>query len=128
MRSPRSISSATPTEATCLDSAFRRPARSVTDLAVCVGRGRRSAVGPYGFLHGGLIAEPGKRTHELLSPLERHLPIPEDWRCVLIEPAGWDGLHGGEEERGQHPGAVECAGGEAEGGRAVITSERSENK
>jgi beta-RFAP synthase len=85
--------------ATALDSAYRRPAKSVEELAQSVGRGKRSAVGTHGFLRGGLIAELGKQSAEPLSPLELHVAVPSDWRFVLIEPARWGGPHGREEDQ-----------------------------
>ena len=69
------------------------------ELAVSVGRGRRSAVGAYGFFLGGLIVERGKRADEMLSPLDCHLALPEDWRFVLVRPALRSGLSGLAEQR-----------------------------
>jgi len=45
------------------------PAMSADQLAASVGRGRRSAVGVHGHLHGGFIAEGGKPAGEELSSL-----------------------------------------------------------
>jgi beta-RFAP synthase len=71
---------------------------SPADLAASAGRGQRSAVGTYGFFHGGLIAETGKSA-EPLAPLAAHIRLPESWRWLLVIPHGQEGLHGSEESR-----------------------------
>jgi beta-ribofuranosylaminobenzene 5'-phosphate synthase len=73
------------------------PAQSPLELAVSVGRGQRSAVGTYGFVHGGLIVEQGKVAGELVSPLDCRLDLPEDWRFVLVRPIELTGLSGDDE-------------------------------
>jgi beta-RFAP synthase len=70
---------------------------SPQELAASVGRGLRSAVGTYGFLHGGLIAEQGKLPHEPISPLDCRLDLPAEWRFVLVRPLGISGLAGEDE-------------------------------
>ena len=57
-------------------------------------RGGRSAIGTYGFLHGGFLVESGKLADEALSPLEHCIMLPEAWRFVLICPHGERGLSG----------------------------------
>ena len=84
--------------ATALNAAFCLPNRSASQLADSVGRGRRSAVGTYGFLFGGLIAEPGKLANERLAPLQERVALPASWRAVLIEPVGASGVYGSQEE------------------------------
>jgi beta-RFAP synthase len=69
------------------------------ELARSVGRGLRSAVGTYGFLMGGLIAERGKLPHEALSPLDLRIDMPAEWRFVLFQPPAAPGLAGQEEEQ-----------------------------
>ncbi|MEX0937250.1 MAG: hypothetical protein WDZ59_05265 [Pirellulales bacterium] len=66
-------------------------------LAQITGRGRRSAVGTYGFDRGGLIVEGGKYQTDAISPLITRLAIPAEWRFVLIRPRGEQGLSGMEE-------------------------------
>lgn len=77
-----------------LDCFFDVPAKSAEQLATCVGRGLRSAVGTYGFLHGGFVAEPGKSVGEALAPLGQRLEVPDAWRFVLIRPTDRQGCHG----------------------------------
>ena len=45
------------------------PPLDVDELAHTAGRAKRSAVGLYGFLHGGLIVEAGRLPHDAVSPL-----------------------------------------------------------
>jgi beta-RFAP synthase len=75
-----------------------RPNRSPLELAASVGRGRRSAVGSYGFAHGGLIVERGKLPGEPLAPLDFRAELPPVWRFVLVRPLGDVGLSGSDEQ------------------------------
>jgi beta-ribofuranosylaminobenzene 5'-phosphate synthase len=68
------------------------PEQTPLELAVSVGRGQRSAVGAYGFVLGGLIAERGKLQSEPVSPLDCHLHLPAAWRVMLICPQEAVGL------------------------------------
>lgn len=68
------------------------------ELARRVGRGERSAIGLYGFVHGGLLLEAGKTDKEDISPLLGLAALPEAWRFVLICPKDAQGLSG-EDER-----------------------------
>lgn len=72
--------------ATGLNVFFDRPIPSPAELAISVGRGLRSAVGTYGFAHGGLVVEQGKLPGEPISPLDCQLDIPAAWRFALIRP------------------------------------------
>ena len=69
------------------------------ELARSVGRGRRSAVGTYGFEQGGLILERGKLPHEALGPLVERHPLPAAWRFVLIQASPRPGLSGNAEQQ-----------------------------
>lgn len=75
-----------------------QPPLDVVELAQTAGRAKRSAVGLYGFVHGGLIAEAGRLPHDAVSPLIAAIQLPADWRFVLIAPRGGVGLSG-ESER-----------------------------
>jgi beta-RFAP synthase len=76
-----------------LNALYDRGVLTASELARSVARGRRSAVGLYGFLHGGLIAEAGKLADEDLSPLVARLPLPPEWRFLFVT-AGGEGLSG----------------------------------
>jgi beta-RFAP synthase len=67
-------------------------------LMLLTGRGLRSSVGSYGFLHGGLIVEAGKFPGETLAPLVKQLPLPQAWRVLLVIPRASQGLSGAPEK------------------------------
>jgi beta-RFAP synthase len=78
------------------------------EVARRVGRGLRSALGVYGFEHGGFLVEAGKRGDEGLSPLAARVAFPEAWRLVLALPRQAPGLHG-PAEQGAFRQLAECA-------------------
>ena len=94
--------------------------RSAPELAGHVGRAERSAIGVYGFDHGGLLVDGGKRVRGResagppmrpqgrppaapsgampeISPLLVRHPLPDAWRWILFIPRHGQGLHGAEE-------------------------------
>ncbi len=75
------------------------PPLAAPELAALAGRGDRSAIGTYGFQHGGFLVEAGKLPGEALSPLEHRVELPEAWRFVLISPNTQRGLSGEAERR-----------------------------
>ena len=81
-----------------LNAFFDCPRATPQELAASVGRGRRSAVGTYGFVHGGLIAEQGKRCEEPLAVLAQRIALPSSWRFVLLIPVDQVGLSGHAEQ------------------------------
>lgn len=78
-----------------LGLAWRDPLR----LAQLTRRGRRSAVGTYGFLQGGLIVDGGHSREDTLGQLLHRVEVPEDWRFVLFMPTTQVGCAGTVEER-----------------------------
>ena len=82
-----------------LNAFEQHPPFSPLELARVTGRGKRSAVGTYGFLYGGLIVESGKLPHEQLAPLEQRLDFPSPWRFVLVQVGCREGLFGHAERR-----------------------------
>ena len=72
-------------------------------LAASVGRGERSAVGSYGFAHGGLLVEAGKRPQQRFSPLVARVELPDEWRFLLVVSEQEEGLSG-ETERNAFAG------------------------
>lgn len=70
----------------------------VETLATSVGRGRRSAVGTFGFQYGGLIVDRGKSCNEPLAALDLHLPFPDSWRVLLIQADQSPGIYGQTED------------------------------
>jgi beta-ribofuranosylaminobenzene 5'-phosphate synthase len=73
------------------------PRASAAELATLTGRGRRSAVGAHGFLHGGLLWETGRLPHEPLGQLATRVALPDAWRVLLIDPGDESGLSGAQE-------------------------------
>jgi beta-ribofuranosylaminobenzene 5'-phosphate synthase len=67
------------------------------ELGPILGRGNRSAIGLYGFDHGGLIVEGGKTQDGQISPLVSNLPWPPDWQIELQFGHDKPGVHGVEE-------------------------------
>lgn len=70
--------------ATALNTFYDLPSGTPELLSRSVERGRRSAVGAYGFHSGGLIIERGKTDDESLSPLDLQVDLPEAWRFLLV--------------------------------------------
>jgi beta-RFAP synthase len=70
------------------------PEAPVESLAASVGRGRRSAVGTYGFEYGGLIVDAGKRYDAQFGQLFKRLELPAQWRFVLVRHLDIQGLAG----------------------------------
>ncbi|QDU64920.1 hypothetical protein Pan216_58140 [Planctomycetes bacterium Pan216] len=84
-----------------LASALKRLAGKSLNPHHCAGwteRGRRSAIGVYGFFQGGFLVDGGKSPHFSLAPLLSRHPFPEDWPIVLLRPELPAGLHGTPEE------------------------------
>jgi len=72
----------------------------VSELARRVDRGQRSAIGLYGFEHGGLLVEGGKKDRSSVSPLIARLAVPAGWRFLLARPREFVGLSGEAECQG----------------------------
>ena len=75
------------------------PLADPVDLALAVERGRRSAVGSYGFCQGGLIVEAGKFPDEPIAPIVARCELPADWHFALITPQDTKGISGAAESR-----------------------------
>lgn len=75
----------------------------LTPVELCrlAGRGRRSGVGTWTYLYGGLVLEGGRRTDGTdtgLAPLLGRYALPPAWRFVLLIPRESRGIHGDVEE------------------------------
>jgi beta-ribofuranosylaminobenzene 5'-phosphate synthase len=70
------------------------PPATAADLAAAVRRGARSAIGSHGFVHGGLLWERGREPSAPLSELTARVPLPDEWRVVLVVPDFVEGLSG----------------------------------
>lgn len=70
------------------------PDLTVELLAASVGRGKRSAVGMYGFQQGGLIVDAGKHPDDKVGKLAERVDVPAEWRFVLVCSRNTQGLAG----------------------------------
>ncbi len=77
-----------------LDRWTGRPDRSAIELAHSVGRGKRSAIGTHGHLHGGLLYEQGKPDPQSVAPLADRVQFPSSWRVVCVCHSDQQGLSG----------------------------------
>jgi beta-ribofuranosylaminobenzene 5'-phosphate synthase len=75
------------------------PAPSLDELSTLTGRGQRSGIGLYGFVHGGLIVDGGRRGPEGIPPLLSRIAFPPEWAILIIQPRRFTGLHGTDELR-----------------------------
>jgi beta-ribofuranosylaminobenzene 5'-phosphate synthase len=80
--------------ARALTAAWQLPEVDTAELARRVGRGRRSALGIHGFVHGGFLVEAGQGERPGIAPLVARFDFPAEWRLVLVIPASEKGLHG----------------------------------
>ncbi|AAU91102.1 putative kinase, GHMP family [Methylococcus capsulatus str. Bath] len=67
------------------------------DLAPLIERGARSGIGLASFEQGGLIVDGGRGPETLSPPVVARLPVPEDWRFILVFDSRGQGLHGKQE-------------------------------
>jgi beta-ribofuranosylaminobenzene 5'-phosphate synthase len=65
--------------------------------ALRLGRGARSGIGIGLFSRGGLVVDGGRGDGERLAPIICRLPVPEDWRILVILDPQRQGSHGPEE-------------------------------
>ncbi len=69
----------------------------IDDLVQNSGRGKRSGIGLYGFLHGGLILDQGHPQEAFRAIRAISVKLHRDWRVVLITPDQVDAVTGGYE-------------------------------
>lgn len=73
-----------------------QPHQTPLQLAAAAGRAERSAIGTWGFDHGGFLVDYGA-TAAPLTDRVRSLALPADWRIVLVRPRESQGLSGAAE-------------------------------
>lgn len=71
----------------------------LAELTLAVDRGGRSSVGAHGFDQGGFLVEAGRGPGETLGKLLHRVPVPEEWRVLLMTPSGQQGLSGASERQ-----------------------------
>ncbi len=67
------------------------------ELARRISRGRRSAIGIWGFDLGGFLVDGGKLPTDDIGCLVGRFEVPRDWRFLLVSPLAQAGLSGAEE-------------------------------
>lgn len=70
---------------------------TVRDIASVMERGLRSGIGIGVFEYGGLVVDGGRGETTLVPPVLSHLPVPADWRFILVFDSRGQGLHGEQE-------------------------------
>ncbi|MDA7875157.1 hypothetical protein N9A77_00185 [bacterium] len=80
-----------------VNSFFELPVPQPEEIAVSIGRGKRSAIGSHGFFKGGFLVDRGKLSTDLLAPLDFQVDFPSTWRIVTIISRRSPGLSGNQE-------------------------------
>lgn len=65
--------------------------------ALRLGRGARSGIGIGLFSRGGLVVDGGRGDESRLAPIISRLPLPDDWRILVVLDPKRQGIHGPEE-------------------------------
>jgi beta-ribofuranosylaminobenzene 5'-phosphate synthase len=66
-------------------------------MALYLGRGKRSGIGFHASYQEGLIIDAGRSNDDEVAPILRRSHFPKDWRIVLIRPPLDQGIHGTKE-------------------------------
>ena len=89
------------------------------ELALKLGRCRRSAAGFWLFLYGGFVVEAGHGGGSGIPPLLMRMKFPREWKIILLTPTETGrGLHGELEEEGLQE--LEVSGGLSAGGIVLM--------
>lgn len=78
-------------------NAFYGLGLSVREIAQLSDRGARSGIGIGIFEQGGLVVDGGRGPDTKTPPLIARMPVPEDWRLILVFDQRGQGLHGDQE-------------------------------
>ncbi|MGZ5001437.1 MAG: beta-ribofuranosylaminobenzene 5'-phosphate synthase family protein [Methylomonas sp.] len=70
---------------------------NVRDIAQLTDRGARSGIGIGVFEKGGLVLDGGRGPATTTPPLLVQMPVPDDWRFILVFDHRGQGLHGEQE-------------------------------
>ena len=73
------------------------PTPAPEEMAATLERGKRSAIGTYGFCRGGFLVDRGKLSDELLAPLDFQSDFPIEWDIVLLNLKNCQGVSGVQE-------------------------------
>ena len=69
------------------------------DLAIQLGRGKRSGIGTATFQQGGFVIDGGLRPEQTVPPVLIQQPFPKNWRVLLIMDPEHKGIHGHTEKQ-----------------------------
>nr|WP_305888578.1 beta-ribofuranosylaminobenzene 5'-phosphate synthase family protein [Methylomonas sp. SURF-2] len=78
-------------------NAFYDLGLSVREIARLSARGARSGIGIGVFEQGGLVVDGGRGPDTATPPLLSQMPVPENWRFILVFDRRGQGLHGEQE-------------------------------
>lgn len=67
-----------------IQTLFDQPLPAADETALAMERGKRSAIGSYGFFQGGFLVDRGLGG-EAVAPLDLRVDFPQDWPIVLIK-------------------------------------------
>ncbi len=70
------------------------PLPGPVELATTVGRGKRSAIGSYGFFEGGFLVDRGKSPADLIAPLDFRTDFPTQWPVLIAIQRDCAGMSG----------------------------------
>ena len=81
-----------------LNCFFTLPTMGDVESAAQMQRGKRSAIGSYGFFQGGFLADRGVAGDDVIAPLDLRIDFPTDWPIVLLISKRTKGLFGSDEQ------------------------------
>lgn len=70
---------------------------SAREVAIILGRGRRSGIGIAVFEAGGLVLDAGRGEMTRVPPVISRISLPDHWRFIVLMDPGHQGLHGPKE-------------------------------
>lgn len=72
---------------------------STAELAMELGRGKRSGIGIATFDQGGFVLDGGLKPNQTVPPMLMHQSYPTDWRVVMVMDPHHQGIHGQHEKQ-----------------------------
>lgn len=70
------------------------PTKDAAQLGSMMDRGRRSAIGTYGFFRGGFLVDRGREADDELARLDLNFSFPDQWPILLLNLKSSGGIHG----------------------------------
>lgn len=72
---------------------------STAELAMELGRGKRSGIGIATFDQGGFVVDGGLKPNQTVPPMLMHQSYPTDWRVLMVMDPHHQGIHGQHEKQ-----------------------------